>query len=86
MMVAFGGKTIAAGAATTCYVATDAALAGTTGAYFEDCNGVIVTGHNHWYNFSMAEKLMQISATVTALYLVEQKAPTRENLLDKRVG
>ena len=86
VVASIGGKTIEEGAATTCYVATNAALAETTGAYFEDCNAMTVQGHNHLYNAPMAEKLMQVSATITAPYLVEQKAPTRENLLDKRRG
>lgn len=86
MVASIGGKTINEGAATTCYVATNPVLAETTGAYFEDCNAVTVQGHNHLYNTSMAEKLMQISAAITAPYLVEQKSPTRENLLDKRSG
>ena len=84
MVAALGGKTIEEGAATTCYVATNKVLANTSGAYFEDCNAVTVNGHNHLYDVPMAEKLMQVSEEITAAYLVEQQAPTRENLLDDR--
>ena len=77
-----GGKTIEEGAATTCYVATNKDLATTSGAYFEDCNAVTVQGHNHLYDVRMSEKLTQIAEELTAPYLVTQKAPTRENLLD----
>jgi NAD(P)-dependent dehydrogenase (short-subunit alcohol dehydrogenase family) len=79
MMAAVRGKTIAEGAATSCYVATSASLSTTSGAYFEDCNAVTVEGDNHLYDLPMSSRLMQVSAELTADYLVEQKLPTREN-------
>lgn len=75
MLTAVSGKTIAEGAATTCYVATNEQLATTSGAYFEDCNAVVVQGHNHLYDVPMAEKLLQISEEITSDYLVDQKRP-----------
>lgn len=72
MVAALGGKTIEEGAATTCLVATSEKLATTSGAYFEDCNAVVVQGHNHLYDVPMAEQLMQISAEITSDYLVDQ--------------
>ncbi len=84
MLAAVRGKTIAEGAATTCYLASNPALSGTSGAYFEDCNPVTVLSHNHLDDVAMSEKLLQVSEDLTADYLVDQKAPTRENLLDDR--
>ncbi len=71
MVAALGGKTVEQGAATGCYLATSEQLATTSGAYFEDCNAVTVLRHNHLYDAPMAEKLMQISAELTADYLVD---------------
>ncbi len=73
LYVAFAGKTIEQGAATSCHVATSDVLGSTSGAYFEDCNAVTVEGHNHLYNMPMAEKLGRVSRELTADYLVEQK-------------
>lgn len=84
MYAAVGGKTIQEGAATTCYLATNAALATTTGAYFEDCNAVTVLGNNHMHDVPMSEKLVQVSEEITADFLVDQKYPTKESLLDDR--
>jgi NAD(P)-dependent dehydrogenase (short-subunit alcohol dehydrogenase family) len=84
MYAAVGGKTIQEGAATTCYLATNAALATTTGAYFEDCNAVTVLGNNHMHDVPMSEKLVQVSEEITADFLVDQKYPTEESLLDDR--
>ena len=84
MVAALSGKTIEQGAATSCYVATSPALATTSGAWFEDCNAVTVLGHNHLYDVPMSERLLQVSEDITADYLVDQKQPTKENLLDDR--
>jgi NAD(P)-dependent dehydrogenase (short-subunit alcohol dehydrogenase family) len=73
LYVAFAGKTIEQGAATSCHVATSDILGSTSGAYFEDCNAVTVEGHNHLYNMPMAEKLVRVSRELTADYLVEHK-------------
>ena len=79
MVAAVGGKTIEQGAATSCYVATSSLLGATSGAYFEDCKAVTVEGDNHLYNHAMAGRLTEVSAGMTANYLVEQKLPTQEN-------
>jgi NAD(P)-dependent dehydrogenase (short-subunit alcohol dehydrogenase family) len=84
MLAAVGGKTIAEGAATTCYVATNEALATTSGAYFEDCNAVTVMGQNHLYDIPMAARLVQVSEEMTADYLVAQQLPNKKNLVEKR--
>lgn len=84
MLAALSGKSIAQGAATSCYVATSPSLATTSGAYFEDCNAVTVPGRNHLYNVPMSERLLQVSEEITADFLVDQKVPTKENLLDDR--
>jgi NAD(P)-dependent dehydrogenase (short-subunit alcohol dehydrogenase family) len=84
IVAALGGKTVEEGAATSCYLATSPALAKTSGAYFEDCNAVTVLGQNHLYDVPMAEKLVQLSEQITDDYLVDQKSPTKENLLDDR--
>jgi NAD(P)-dependent dehydrogenase (short-subunit alcohol dehydrogenase family) len=79
MVAALGGKTIEEGAATTCYVATSEQLGNTSGAFFEDCNAVIVQGDNHLYDIDMSERLVQISEEITADYLVDLKRPTAAN-------
>lgn len=62
-------KTPAQGAATQLYVATSPALEGVSGAYFEDCNPVIVSGPNHLRDAAMAKKLWQTAEAMTADYL-----------------
>lgn len=84
IVAAVGGKNIEEGAATSCYLATSPLLSNTSGAYFEDCNAVTVLGQNHLYDVPMAESLVQISEEITAEYLVDQKYPSKENLLDDR--
>ncbi|RLQ22643.1 SDR family NAD(P)-dependent oxidoreductase [Seongchinamella sediminis] len=62
-------KTPAQGAATQLYVATSPALDGVSGAYFEDCNPVTVSGPNHLTDAAMARKLWQTAEAMTAGYL-----------------
>jgi NAD(P)-dependent dehydrogenase (short-subunit alcohol dehydrogenase family) len=50
-------KTVAEGAATQTYVATAPALQGVSGAYFEDCNPVLIDGPNHVYDRELAQRL-----------------------------
>jgi NAD(P)-dependent dehydrogenase (short-subunit alcohol dehydrogenase family) len=69
------GKTIAEGAATTCYVATSPLLGETSGAYFEDCNAVIVSGEHHLDDEEMATKLWQLSETLVGDYLIRHETP-----------
>lgn len=64
----FGGliaKTPEQGAATQVYVATSEALAGVNGAYFEDCNPVVVLGEHHMYNDAMGEQLWATAEVMT---------------------
>jgi NAD(P)-dependent dehydrogenase (short-subunit alcohol dehydrogenase family) len=63
-------KTPAQGAATQVYVATNPTVAGVSGAYFEDCNPVRVSGDHHMYDEPMAEKLWAVAEEMTAAYLV----------------
>tara|TARA_R110002110_G_scaffold415561_2_gene650885 strand:+ start:89949 stop:90989 length:1041 start_codon:yes stop_codon:yes gene_type:complete len=61
-------KTIPEGAATSCYVATNPALAGVRGYYFADCN--IARGETPYlYDDAMAKRLWQISEDLTRDYL-----------------
>ena len=70
LVALFGGlimKSVAAGAATTCYVATAPALAGVTGLYFKDCNPT-PPGPN-MENDVLADKLWTVSEELTRPYL-----------------
>lgn len=75
VLTAVGGKSIAQGAATTCYVATSPQLGEISGRYFEDCNAVTVLGDNHMHDVMQAEQLWQVSETLTQDYLDEIEAP-----------
>ena len=63
-------KDLAAGAATSCYVATSPELADVSGAFFEDCNPVQITGRNFITDRNMAERLWAVSADLTRPYLI----------------
>ncbi len=69
------GKSIEAGAATSCYVATNAALGSTSGKYFEDCNAVTIVGEGHLHDEVMATRLWQRSEEITRDYLVSHYGP-----------
>ena len=60
-------KSVEAGAATTCYVATAPQLAGVTGHYFSDCNAEIPGPRMR--DQAMAERLWQVSEELTRDYL-----------------
>lgn len=63
----FGGfvaKTPEQGAATQVYVATHPALEGVSGAYFEDCNPVRLSGEHHMFNRDMAQRLWAEAAVM----------------------
>lgn len=62
-------KTPAQGAATQVYVATSPALEGVSGAYFEDCNPVIVSGEQHMFDAPMAARLWQEGQAMSGDYL-----------------
>jgi len=61
-------KSVEAGAATTCYVATAPALATVSGYYFADCNPEVPGGQMQ--NDALAAKLWQVSAELTRPYLL----------------
>jgi NAD(P)-dependent dehydrogenase (short-subunit alcohol dehydrogenase family) len=62
-------RTPAQGAATQVYVATNPILAGVSGAYFEDCNPVTVSGPHHIFNEVMAQQLWDVSLEMTRGYV-----------------
>jgi NAD(P)-dependent dehydrogenase (short-subunit alcohol dehydrogenase family) len=62
-------KSPAQGAATQVYVATNPRLAGVSGAYFEDCNPVLVSGEHHMVDREMAQRLWALAEQLTAGYL-----------------
>ena len=57
------------GAATQVYVATNPALEGVSGAYFEDCNPVRVGGDHHMFDEAMAARLWQEAEVMTEGYV-----------------
>lgn len=62
-------KSVQAGAATTCYVATAPALSRTSGYYFEDCNPVMPEPGKHMDDVALASALWDRSMALTAEYL-----------------
>jgi NAD(P)-dependent dehydrogenase (short-subunit alcohol dehydrogenase family) len=67
------GKSIAQGAATSCYVATSPALDAVSGKYFEDCNAVTIVGEGHLHDADMAAELWRVSEDLTRDYLVTHR-------------
>ncbi len=81
LLSALGGtKSLAEGAATTCYVATQPIIGSTSGEYFEDSNAVTVLGNNHMRNAEMASKLWQVSEDLTRDHLVVYQQSDWEEL------
>lgn len=70
-----GTKSVAAGAATSCFVATSPLLGSTSGKFFEDCNAVTVIGDNHMHDAALAAKLWTVSEDLTRDYLVSYDGP-----------
>jgi NAD(P)-dependent dehydrogenase (short-subunit alcohol dehydrogenase family) len=62
-------KSVEAGAATSCYVATAPALAGVSGHYFEDCNPVVPQPGKHMDDLALAARLWQKSTELVGEYL-----------------
>lgn len=58
------------GAATQVYVATNPQLEGVNGAYFEDCNPVVVSGDHHLFDQAMAMQLWNLAEELTGDYLL----------------
>lgn len=73
------GKTVAEGAATSCFVATSPLLGSTSGAWFEDCNAVTVAD-THLYDTAMADRLWSVSETLLADHLVVHGEPDPSEL------
>lgn len=63
-------KSIPAGAATSCYVATAPALAQTSGYYFENCNPEIPTMGKHMDDLSLAAALWNKSEQLCTDFLI----------------
>jgi NAD(P)-dependent dehydrogenase (short-subunit alcohol dehydrogenase family) len=63
----FSFESPAQGAATSCYLASNSALAGVSGLYFEDCNPVEPSALQK--DAAMAAKLWQVSEELTRPYL-----------------
>ncbi|MFQ5546801.1 MAG: SDR family oxidoreductase [Woeseia sp.] len=78
VLTAIGGKSIAQGAATSCYVATSPLLGNVSGQYFEDCNAVTVLGDNHMHDEEQARELWDVSEALTKAYLREIERPDRD--------
>jgi WW domain-containing oxidoreductase len=62
-------KSVEAGAATSCYVATAPALARVSGHYFEDCNPVVPQPGKHMDDLALAARLWQKSTELVGEYL-----------------
>jgi NAD(P)-dependent dehydrogenase (short-subunit alcohol dehydrogenase family) len=69
------GKSLAQGAATTCFVATSPLLDRTSGAYFEDCNAMRVVGGGHMQDAAQASRLWLRSEELAKGYLVKHDRP-----------
>ena len=70
----FGGlisKSIEEGASTQVYVATNPNLKGVSGAFFEDCNPVNVSGDHFLFDKAMAERLWTTSEKMIESYLID---------------
>ena len=70
----FGGlisKSIEEGAATQVYVATNPNLKEVSGAFFEDCNPVNVSGDHFLFDKAMAERLWTTSERMIESYLID---------------
>ena len=79
LLTALNGKSIEEGAATSCYVATSSKLGDISGRYFEDCEAITIENKGHMQDLEMADKLLQASIELTADWLVEFKAPTKQD-------
>jgi NAD(P)-dependent dehydrogenase (short-subunit alcohol dehydrogenase family) len=86
LLAALRGKSVEAGAATSCFVATSPLLGSTSGRYFEDCNAIEVPD-SHLQDMAMADRLWFLSEELTREHLVEHRRPDWsefENGLRKR--
>jgi NAD(P)-dependent dehydrogenase (short-subunit alcohol dehydrogenase family) len=74
VLAALRGKSVEAGAATSCFVATSPLLGSTSGRYFEDCNAIEVR-ESHLQDMAMADRLWVVSEEMTRDYLVKHERP-----------
>jgi len=65
-------KSPAEGAATQVYVATSPLLAGVSGAYFEDCNPVVINAPNYMFDRQLADRLWDETQVMLGGYLPGQ--------------
>ena len=65
-------KSPAEGAATQVYVATSPLLAGVSGAYFEDCNPVVINAPNYMFDQQLADRLWEETQVMLEGYLPGQ--------------
>lgn len=63
-------KSPAQGAATQLYVATSPQLENVSGAYFEDCNPVLVSGQHHMTDTAMAKQLWATAESMCGEFLI----------------
>lgn len=78
VLTALTGKTIAEGAATSCFVATSPSLGATSGHYFEDCNAVTVVGSRHG-DVALSDRLWETSERMLGDAVVRHTRPDRES-------
>ena len=57
------------GAATQVYAATNPLVEGVSGAYFKDCNPMIIDLPNHMFDEALAERLWQETELMLGDYL-----------------
>lgn len=69
LLAPFITDSVGQGAATQVYVATNPRLDGVSGAYFENCNPVIVEGNHQMYDRKLSAKLWQETERMTKGYL-----------------
>ena len=74
VLAALRGKSVEAGAATSCFVATSPLLGSTSGRYVEDCNAIEVR-ESHLQDMAMADRLWVVSEEMTRDYLVKHERP-----------
>lgn len=65
-------KSLAQGAATTCYLASRPQLAGVSGYFFADCKPIELPSPTHLNDKTMARQLWQVSEQLTEKYLVRE--------------
>ena len=75
-----GGKSVAQGAATQCFVATNDSVRGMGGNYFSDCKVTKPSWHGR--NEALAERLWQFSRDYLSDYLEPETALEPHNLTD----